>query len=910
MARNKVQDALRQRKRSEAEAAMANGPPEEGAYQCFFNRDDLPSPMEGGTLCDFPLAQLSGFPDHEEHFPLYTGARLEDMVESIRRHGVQSPILVWKTAEGTYIIISGHNRVNASKIAGLTTIPAVIRTDLTQETAEDLFYEMNFRQRSLADMLFSQRVLCIAAHYNMLKRQGRRTDLQTFETTSPDTQEKSHTDVKIAQEYELTRDKVSKYCRYATLYRPLLLLMNSGKRLGQLAAYEISFVEDHKHTSQHLRLPDGVFDMLGMVHGVYDEEALKALDTAAAESAGKKKRKWFSRKEASPLSRLEAGATTIPDLIAPPDIDTHHPDYLLIDGVCHAYLYISGYGYSTVVGKGWLTPLIEAGEGVSLSFYLVKQPREKTVNAIGQTTMINRSRMRDVGDTRQDFEELGDAIGAGLYLKEGMNREGQDFYYMHTLIEVIADDPDTLEQRVTAVETLCVASDMLAKRCEYKHEAAFLSFLPLLISDPDIERKSRRNALTSGVAASFPFASFELSDQKGIFLGLNLYNRSPVFIDLYDDYKYTNGNFAAFGNSGAGKSTLLQSIGKRLREQQRKVIYIVPEKGHEYRPLCEAVGGQFIKLGPSSPDCIGLMDIRRLKASPYAAQNGGTQRRESLLAEKVSWLSVWYSLQKRNLSEEDMNYIDASLIECYGRRGITFDNASLFEEDGVTIKEMPVIQEWYDILREKQETKHLSVILTRYVSGSAASMGGHTNVDTENPYIVIDLTDIPDDLQLATVYAATGFATDITVQNGDVGTALLSDELWKLLGANSNPLAADYTMRMVKLIRSQGGVAGVTSQGMADMMALDGGKYGKGILDSCRIKFIMQMEDQEARLVQNILNLTEEETKMITRFRRGEGLLCIGHNHVPIAVHVSPREYEAITTSPTDLRARQQARVE
>ena len=506
----------------------------------------------------------------------------------------------------------------------------------------------------------------------------------------------------------------------------------------------------NKHTSQHLRLPDGVFDMLGMVHGVYDEEALKALDTAAAESAGKKKRKWFSRKEASPLSRLEAGATTIPDLIAPPDIDTHHPDYLLIDGVCHAYLYISGYGYSTVVGKGWLTPLIEAGEGVSLSFYLVKQPREKTVNAIGQTTMINRSRMRDVGDTRQDFEELGDAIGAGLYLKEGMNREGQDFYYMHTLIEVIADDPDTLEQRVTAVETLCVASDMLAKRCEYKHEAAFLSFLPLLISDPDIERKSRRNALTSGVAASFPFASFELSDQKGIFLGLNLYNRSPVFIDLYDDYKYTNGNFAAFGNSGAGKSTLLQSIGKRLREQQRKVIYIVPEKGHEYRPLCEAVGGQFIKLGPSSPDCIGLMDIRRLKASPYAAQNGGTQRRESLLAEKVSWLSVLYSLQKRNLSEEDMNYIDASLIECYGRRGITFDNASLFEEDGVTIKEMPVIQEWYDILREKQETKHLSVILTRYVSGSAASMGGHTNVDTENPYIVIDLTDIPDDLQLAT----------------------------------------------------------------------------------------------------------------------------------------------------------------
>ena len=660
----------------------------------------------------------------------------------------------------------------------------------------------------------------------------------------------------------------------------------------------------NKHTSQHIRLPDGVFDMLGMVHGIYDEDTLKALESEAAAPSGKKKRKLFSRnKTISPLSRLEAGATTIPDLIAPPDIDTHHADYLLLDGVYHAYLYISGYGYSTVVGKGWLTSLIEAGEGVSLSFQLVKQPREKTVNAIGQTTMINRSRMRDVGDTRQDFEELGDAIGAGLYLKEGMNREGQDFYYMHTLIEVIADDPDTLEQRMTAVETLCVASDMLAKRCEYKHEQAFLSFLPLLISDPDIERKSRRNALTSGVAASFPFASFELSDQKGIFLGLNLYNRSPVFLDFYDDYKYTNGNFAGFGNTGAGKSVLLQCIGKRVREQQRKVIYIVPEKGHEYIPLCEAMGGQYIKLGPSSDDSIGLMDIRRFRDDPYNARTKGL-RHDSLMAEKVSWLTGWYSLNKKNLTEEDRAYIDAALIECYNNFGITFDNASVFEEDGVTPKRMPVIKDWYDVLMAKPQTEHLATVLTRYVSGSAISMAGPCNIDPDNPYTVIDLSGLPDDLMLPWVYAATGFATDIILQNGDVGTALLSDELWKLVGAHSNPLAADYTVRMVKLIRSQGGIAGVTSQGMADMMALEGGKYGKSILDSCRIKMVMQMEEQEARLIQKVLNLTEEETKMITRFHRGEGLLCIGHNHVPIAIHVSPREYDAITTSPTDLRAR------
>ena len=78
--------------------------------------------------------------------------------------------------------------------------------------------------------------------------------------------------------------------------------------------------------------------------------------------------------------------------------------------------------------------------------------------------------------------------------------------------------------------------------------------------------------------------------------------------------------------------------------------------------------------------------------------------------------------------------------------------------------------------------------------------------------------------------------------------------------------------------------------------------YGKGILDASRIKLVMQMEEQEARLIQDKLNLSEDEVRQITRFRRGEGLLCIGYNHVPVAFHTTPKEYEAITTSPTDLR--------
>lgn len=632
----------------------------------------------------------------------------------------------------------------------------------------------------------------------------------------------------------------------------------------------------------------------------------KPVPSAEAEPVIKKqpllKRLLFGP-ERPDLFELEAGSTTILDILSPTAIDTKSRDYIVVDGVFHAYLYITGYGYSTTVGSCWLAPLVEAGEGVNVSFSFTRQNREKILSKIAQTTMLNRSRMRDVGDTRQDYEELDSAITSGLYLKDVMNRQGEDFYYMHTLIEVVADDPDTLEQRVTAVEKLCVSVDMIARRCDYANEQGFLSTLPLVTLDADIERKSRRNALTTGVAAAFPFVSYEHSDRNGIFLGLNLYNKSPVFLDPYDDYKYTNGNWWIGGNSGAGKSVTLQCLAGRLREQGKRVVCVIPKKGHEFRPNCEQLGGLYLRLSPSSRDCPNIMAIRRKTLDAYAGIQELAARDDSVLADKISRLIIWYSLQKKDLTEEDKNYLDASLVECYDRYGITFDNASVVDENGV-FKEMPIIPDWYNVLLEKPETKHLAVVLTRYVTGSAAAMGRRNHISIDNKYIVLDTSGMPDDLILPGIYWAIDVANDIIMNAGGELSALIADELWSLVGAGSNPLAAAYVQEMVKTIRGLGGIAITSTQGMQDLFSLEGGKYGKGILDSSRIKFVMQMEEQEARLIQQILNLSEEEVRQITRFRRGEGLLCIGYNHVPVAFHVTEKEYDAITTSPTDRQAR------
>ena len=617
----------------------------------------------------------------------------------------------------------------------------------------------------------------------------------------------------------------------------------------------------------------------------------------------KEKNGSFQRGNSKSKEGLEilSGATTVPDLIAPASADIRSRDCIAVDGVFHAYLYVVGYGYATAMGCCWLAPLVEAGEGVSISFSFSRQMRQEILAKITKTTMLNRSRMRDVDDARQDYEMLDSAIASGLYLKDAMNRQGEDLYYMHTLIEVTADDLETLERRLCDVEKLCTSEDMVVRRCDYLQERAFLSMLPLAALDGDIERKSRRNVLTSGVAAAFPFCSYELSDSGGIFLGLNMYNRSPVFLDPYDDFRYTNGNIWIGGSSGAGKTFTLNCLGGRLRQQGKRVIIIAPLKGHEFRPLCELLGGLYLRLSPSSRDCPNIMAIRRRSLDSYAALKLLETRGDSVLSEKISRLIIWYSLQKSDLCEEDRNRLDASLVECYRRYGIGFDNDSLVDEHGA-FREMPVLADWYEILQSDPATEHLAVVLARYVTGSARAMGLRNDIDLDNKYIVLDTSGMPEDLMLPGIFWATDVANDLICTAQQELTALIADELWSLVGANSNPLAAGYVQEMVKTIRGLGGIAVTSTQGMQDMFALESGKYGKGILDSSRIKLIMQMEEQEARLIQSVLNLSEQEVRQITRFQRGEGLLCIGYNHVPVAFHATKKEYDAITTSPTDLR--------
>ncbi len=609
----------------------------------------------------------------------------------------------------------------------------------------------------------------------------------------------------------------------------------------------------------------------------------------------------FGEKEQE-IPEMWTGQTSVLDVIAPSSVDNGSRDYIVVDGVYHSYLYIAGYGYRTRNEAAWLSPLVEAGDDIGISFTFRRMPREKILSRISQKTMMNRTRMRDIEDTRQDFEEVDDAISSGFYLKDNMNRAAQDFYYMATVIEVTALDADELEQRVADVMTLCSSMSMVAKRADYKHEQCFLSSLPILSVDPDIERKARRNVLTDSLAASFPFSSFEVYDEDGIFLGLNKYNRSVAILDIFDSDKYANANGCIYGTTGAGKTFLLQNMALRFRMQGTQVFIIAPVKGHEYIDACEAIGGKYIKIAPSSKDCINIMEIRKTSLSTDYEIKADT-RGDSILAEKLQNLMIFFTLIKSDIKQDELNLLDGAVIRTYDKFGINFDNTSLFESDG-KFKKMPTLKDLYEELLSKETTKGLALMIEKFATGSLASFGRETNVDLNNKYIVLDMTEMTENLKPLGMFMALDFVWDKAKESRIQKKVIFLDELWTLIGSGSNKLASGYVQEIFRLIRGFGGSAIQATQDLSGCFSSDGGKFGKEILNLSSFKIVLHLEEDEAFTVQKHLSLSDEETMQIIRNGRGEALLCANKNKVCIDIKASPVMYNLITTKRSDLERR------
>lgn len=593
--------------------------------------------------------------------------------------------------------------------------------------------------------------------------------------------------------------------------------------------------------------------------------------------------------------------------IAPRGIDLTHRNYIIMDGLYYSFLYIKGNGYPNKVRAGWMSSLINAGEGIDVDVFLKRENRSKTIDKVAQRIRLNRTKLKSMQDTSTDYEELAGSIQAGYFIKQGIANYNEDLFYMSVFVTVSARTYEELMWRKQQMTDMLKSMDMYVSDCSFQQEDALRTVMPFLQISPKLEKKSKRNVLTSGAASTYLFTSFEMSDDTGVLLGINRHNNSLCIVDLFDTKKNKNANLNLLGTSGAGKTFTMQLLALRMRMRGIQCYIIAPIKGHEFRRACNRIGGQFIKIAPGSPHCINIMEIRHtISPEMELIDELDYSEMDSLLAQKIQQLMIFFSLLIPDMTNEEEQMLDEALIRTYGKFGITHDNDSVYADRNAVppkMKTMPILGDLHEELQKNEMTKRIAVIVSRFVTGSAQSFNQQTNVDLSNKYIVLDLSELKGKLLPVGMMIALDYVWDKIKSDRTKKKAIMIDEIWQLIGAGSNRMAAEFCLEIFKVIRGFGGAAISATQDLSDFFGLEDGRYGRAIINNSKNKIILNLEPDEAEFVRDTLKLTKTEIRSITRFERGEALICSNNSKVPVIIKASKEEQEMITTDRAELEA-------
>ena len=408
-----------------------------------------------------------------------------------------------------------------------------------------------------------------------------------------------------------------------------------------------------------------------------------------------------------------------------------------------------------------------------------------------------------------------------------------------------------------------------------------------MLNSNDIKNATKQNILTSSLVSTYPFISSSIFDKEGIYIGKNMYNNSLIFIDRYDQTKYKNANMCVFGTSGAGKSYYVKLNILRYRLFGIEQYIIDPER--EYTNLCKSLEGTLFKIGPNSDSYINIFDIRK-----ESIENG----EKGYLASKIIKLIGFFNLVFGELNEEEKAIIEEKIIKIYNKKGIKFNDKSLYKNIKNKIfknsKDMPLLQDFYFELGQDEKTKKFQTKLIPFVKGSLNFFNKYTNIKLENKLIIADVYELGEENLKYGMFICMELFWDKIKENRKNKKAIYLDEIWRLIGVTSNKEVASFVYKIFKTIRKYGGSAVAVTQDIFDLFSLEEGNFGRSILNNSSIKNFFALEEENIKVLKKYTNISEKEEIDIKSLKRGEGLIFVGDNHILAEIKSFPFEDEII----------------
>ena len=603
------------------------------------------------------------------------------------------------------------------------------------------------------------------------------------------------------------------------------------------------------------------------------------------------------RQQRSPGSEIPVpDLPHLADMLAPTSVEVTRESIRLEDEYARG---IAVTNFPREVSPGWLAPLLMHDEITEVVFHVHPQDnaamlrqlvRRKNEYQSSRRVNERRGRMEDpeMQVAEQDVDTLINQLASGE----------ERVFEVGLYVMVRATDRRSLDERTDRIMAVLRNLFLVARPTTLEHAQAFRSFLP-----------EARNELMrtftldcTSLATAFPFINNALFMQTGVLVGITP-NGEPVAIDEWDESLDNPHEFAG-AITGAGKSYFYKiRIMRELLQHRKKglqVVVIDPEK--EYEDLCQALGGDYVRLAPGSDQHLNPFDLlpHGTDIEAYIQDRSRGDR----LADKVQALHALFDIMLADrgpggvttLTAREKGLLDRAIYETYRKVGITADPRT---HD----RQVPLLRDLHEVLKSNvcgKDEYGLADRLFRYVHGSLAGpFNAPTDVALGSHLVVFDIRDMSGELRPIGVFLITDFVWT-QVLHSQRPRKLYIDEAWSLI---QHPEGGRFLASLARRARKRY-LALVTITQNPELFAND--EWGSVVAANAATKVLKKQDRTSADAITQRFQLTSGERQRLLTFGKHEALLVAGGRRVIIHIEASPLEHRLATTDPRELARRRE----
>lgn len=590
------------------------------------------------------------------------------------------------------------------------------------------------------------------------------------------------------------------------------------------------------------------------------------------------------------LNTIQAQGITTKDVIGPNSFNFKPSNYFQIDDRYARVIYLKSIPASLT--SRMLEQITSIAANTLVSVYYDIQPQDKAVafasaqvtNVGGEVIKAQKALSKAGADPNLISTKLDTARTDAKRMLTALTGENQSLFHVTVVMTIFADNKEDLElytrQAMTRAQEIVCKFEVLNSQ----QEQGFISALPLGLN----MIKSHRVMLTYDAATIQPFSTQELQIKNGFYYGLNQLSKNLI---VYNRGISNNQNGVILGSPGGGKSfaAKMEMYQAFLNTHNTQIYIIDPER--EYIPLANEFDGTVFSIAPGGTTHINPMDLDITKDSegdPFA------EKVDFVISIVESMLGGRAELNGylKSIIDNTLQQLYAPYIQELERTNKTID-----------VDHCPTLRDFYNALkaRKEPEAKNLAASIQMYCTGSLSIFAHHTNIDTNNRFIIYDTSHIGTNLKELGMQVCLNDIWNRMIANKkrNVRTWFYVDEFYLLL---HQPSAARYLQMVWKRARKWAGTPTGITQNVSDLLATE---EGNTILKTSDFALMLTQSFEDRLALAQIFNISEEQQEYITNASPGEGLIFTSRSIVPFENHVPTTSpiYKLLSTKVEDAEA-------